>query len=152
MNQFEVTIKFTEYIAHGTELAKTALQNGFDIVAAAGGDGTINEVGSQLINTEQYFLFIIVKIKFIILITTLNIFCFDRFKLIIIIIMRLADFSQKLNKLRTSISVKSSQFSHTTTRIVNTNFLKLTYARPEVNTLLLSWVRTVSLKLKNKLS
>jgi diacylglycerol kinase (ATP) len=35
-----------------TRLAAEAVENGFDYVVAAGGDGTVNEVGRALINTE----------------------------------------------------------------------------------------------------
>ncbi len=42
----------TEAPGHATELARKALEEGFSIVAAAGGDGTVNEVAQALVNTE----------------------------------------------------------------------------------------------------
>ncbi len=52
--QFDPYIRYTEYAAHATALAKEAVDNGFAIVAAVGGDGTVNEViagiyGSQVV-------------------------------------------------------------------------------------------------------
>ncbi|MBC7389752.1 MAG: diacylglycerol kinase family lipid kinase [Opitutaceae bacterium] len=48
-NQFDITITFTKAPGHARELAA---QPGFDYYIAVGGDGTLNEVASQLINTE----------------------------------------------------------------------------------------------------
>ena len=48
---FDVEIAYTEHAGHGTELAAAVLR-GTDVVAAVGGDGTINEVASQLLNTD----------------------------------------------------------------------------------------------------
>ena len=45
---FDITIKFTEYAGHATELAKQAISENFYGVIAIGGDGTINEVASSL--------------------------------------------------------------------------------------------------------
>ena len=50
--QFDVEFRQTEHKRHGIELAKQAVQEGFDIVAAVGGDGTINQVASQLVGTD----------------------------------------------------------------------------------------------------
>lgn len=44
----EVLSAMTEYAGHGAELAARARQDGFDLVIAAGGDGTVNEVASAL--------------------------------------------------------------------------------------------------------
>ena len=49
---FDYDIAETEYAGHATELAKKAAEKGVDIVVAIGGDGTVNEVGRALINTE----------------------------------------------------------------------------------------------------
>jgi diacylglycerol kinase (ATP) len=44
----EVTVRETKAAGDGTRLAKEAAQEGFDIVVAAGGDGTVNEVVNGL--------------------------------------------------------------------------------------------------------
>ena len=51
ISRYEVTHTFTEYAGHGKEIASEAVSNNIDIVVAVGGDGTINEIISQLINT-----------------------------------------------------------------------------------------------------
>lgn len=51
-NCFELSVKYTEYAGHGKEIAQQAVKNKFDIVVAVGGDGTINEISSQLIHTD----------------------------------------------------------------------------------------------------
>ena len=43
----------TQRPGHGTELAKTAADQGFDMVVAIGGDGSVNEVMTGLIGTES---------------------------------------------------------------------------------------------------
>lgn len=47
----EYSVKFTERPRHGEELARQAALEGYDRVAALGGDGTLNEVGNGLIGT-----------------------------------------------------------------------------------------------------
>ena len=42
----------TEGRGHATELARAAVARGVDLVVAAGGDGTANEVASGLVDTE----------------------------------------------------------------------------------------------------
>ncbi|MBK3517819.1 diacylglycerol/lipid kinase family protein [Carboxylicivirga marina] len=49
-DRIEVEIAYTEYAGHARELAQKAIDK-FDVVVAVGGDGTVNEVGSALINT-----------------------------------------------------------------------------------------------------
>jgi YegS/Rv2252/BmrU family lipid kinase len=49
---FEYNIYFTQYKGHAELLAKQALETGYDIVAASGGDGTINEIARALVNTR----------------------------------------------------------------------------------------------------
>lgn len=49
---FDYQIANTEYAGHATELAQQATQDKIDIVAAIGGDGTVNEVGKALVNTD----------------------------------------------------------------------------------------------------
>jgi len=50
--QFDYSIRYTEYAGHGRELAEQAARDGIDIVVAVGGDGTVNEVGCGLVNTD----------------------------------------------------------------------------------------------------
>ena len=45
-------IRPTECAGHAVELARTAAAEGFAVVAAVGGDGTVNEVGRGLLGTE----------------------------------------------------------------------------------------------------
>jgi YegS/Rv2252/BmrU family lipid kinase len=45
------TIRETEYAGHAVELAKQAAADGFRIIVAIGGDGTVNEVGRGLLGT-----------------------------------------------------------------------------------------------------
>ncbi len=49
---YEVHIAHTEYAGHAKLLAKKAVKDAFDVVVAVGGDGSINEVAQQLMNTE----------------------------------------------------------------------------------------------------
>lgn len=42
---------FTEEVNHAEQLAKDAIGNGFDVIVAVGGDGTINEVAKVLVGT-----------------------------------------------------------------------------------------------------
>ena len=48
----DLEIVNTQHKGHGGELARQAAQEGTDIVVVAGGDGTVNEVASALINTD----------------------------------------------------------------------------------------------------
>ena len=45
----------TEYAGHGKELARAFAEQGFDVVVACGGDGTMNEVASGVIGTQTAF-------------------------------------------------------------------------------------------------
>ena len=45
-------IRFTKAAGHAVELARDAAAEGFQIVAAVGGDGTVNEVGRGLLGTD----------------------------------------------------------------------------------------------------
>ena len=45
-------IVFTERAGHATELAEVAVKEGYDIVAAVGGDGTLNEVARGLLHSD----------------------------------------------------------------------------------------------------
>jgi YegS/Rv2252/BmrU family lipid kinase len=51
-NRFDISITHTKCAAHAAKIAKEAVEKNIDIVAAVGGDGTINEVASQLVNTN----------------------------------------------------------------------------------------------------
>ena len=50
--RFAVEIRYTEYAGHAVEIARQAAEEGFDIVVAVGGDGTINEVARSLVHTN----------------------------------------------------------------------------------------------------
>ncbi len=47
--RFNANYCFTEYVGHASELAAEAGNKNFDVVVAVGGDGTINEVGTQVL-------------------------------------------------------------------------------------------------------
>jgi diacylglycerol kinase (ATP) len=49
---FSVVYAFTQHPGHATELAAKASFDGFDLVVAVGGDGTVNEVAIGLIGTN----------------------------------------------------------------------------------------------------
>jgi diacylglycerol kinase (ATP) len=51
-SEFDYKFIETEYSGHARELAKEAVANNYDMVVAIGGDGTTNEIGSALLNTE----------------------------------------------------------------------------------------------------
>jgi diacylglycerol kinase (ATP) len=48
----ECTIEFTQGRGHATELAKQAVRDGFKLVFAMGGDGTVNEVAKGLVHSN----------------------------------------------------------------------------------------------------
>ncbi len=52
-SKFEHEICISQYAGHATILAKDAINQHFDILAVAGGDGSINEVGTPLIGTNM---------------------------------------------------------------------------------------------------
>ncbi|HLV42455.1 MAG TPA: diacylglycerol kinase family protein [Brumimicrobium sp.] len=49
---FTYDIVFTEYRGHAAKISKDAADNGFNIVCVAGGDGSVNEAGTALINRD----------------------------------------------------------------------------------------------------
>jgi diacylglycerol kinase (ATP) len=51
-DRFEVHISFTSYRGHASQIARQAVMSGFNAVVAAGGDGSINEIASELVNTQ----------------------------------------------------------------------------------------------------
>ena len=48
----EASLVYSEYPGHPQELARQAVAEGVDKIAAVGGDGTVNEIGRQLIGTR----------------------------------------------------------------------------------------------------
>lgn len=50
--QYHVETVYLAYIGHGTDLAKDAVEKGFDIVVAVGGDGSINEIARGLVDSN----------------------------------------------------------------------------------------------------
>ena len=51
-DRYDVYIKRTAYSGHAAELAASAVKEGYDVVVAAGGDGTVNEVASSLVHSN----------------------------------------------------------------------------------------------------
>ncbi len=51
-NLFSYEIKYTEYAKHGTDLAKQAIQDKVDIIAAVGGDGSVNDIVRGIYGTD----------------------------------------------------------------------------------------------------
>ena len=52
-NIFNVSVTYTQSADHAINLSKKAVAEGIDIIVAVGGDGTVNEVASQLIKTSN---------------------------------------------------------------------------------------------------
>ncbi len=50
--RFEYGFSFTERSQHAMELAEQAIADGFEIIVAVGGDGSINEVASAVMGTD----------------------------------------------------------------------------------------------------
>ncbi len=50
--KFDYRISFTERVEHANMLSKAALKEGYHIVVAVGGDGTVNEVAKGIVHTE----------------------------------------------------------------------------------------------------
>ena len=53
--KFDYKIAYTKYKHHANEIAQQALKEDFDIIIAAGGDGTINEVVNAIVDTSCIF-------------------------------------------------------------------------------------------------
>ena len=53
MEQFKYELRFTEYAGHAAEIALEYAEKGCYIVAAVGGDGTVNEVARSLTHTDS---------------------------------------------------------------------------------------------------
>ena len=52
LSKFDYEICVSEYPSHAIMLAQDAINQHFDILAVAGGDGSVNEVGTRLIGTN----------------------------------------------------------------------------------------------------
>lgn len=50
--QYDYTIRFTQYAGHASLIAQQAVEEGYDICVAVGGDGSINEVAQSLVGTN----------------------------------------------------------------------------------------------------
>jgi diacylglycerol kinase (ATP) len=51
-NKYESSIKYTESAGHAIKLSAEASKDQHDIVVAVGGDGSVNEAGQSLVNTD----------------------------------------------------------------------------------------------------
>ncbi|MDL2314706.1 diacylglycerol kinase family lipid kinase [Bacteroidales bacterium OttesenSCG-928-C19] len=51
-DKFDTEIRYTEYAHHATEIARNAVGEGFDVVVAVGGDGSINDVVAGLVHSD----------------------------------------------------------------------------------------------------
>lgn len=47
-----LTISFTEYAGHASELTRQALEDGAQVILAVGGDGTVNEIARTMIHSD----------------------------------------------------------------------------------------------------
>ena len=55
VNLCEYNFTTTEGKGHATQLAKEAVEQGYDMVVAIGGDGTVNEIATPLMNKKTWF-------------------------------------------------------------------------------------------------
>ena len=51
-NKFDLDMVFTQYSGHASELAKQAKDSSVDAIISVGGDGTVNEVASELVYSD----------------------------------------------------------------------------------------------------
>lgn len=49
---YDYEVRYTEHIHHGTEIAREAVDRGYDCVVAVGGDGSVNDVVQGIKNTD----------------------------------------------------------------------------------------------------
>jgi YegS/Rv2252/BmrU family lipid kinase len=49
---FDYEVVYTEAAGHATKLSKAAVENGYQLIVAVGGDGTVNEVATPLIGSN----------------------------------------------------------------------------------------------------
>lgn len=52
-SKFNANFAFTEYIGHASEIAEEAAGKNFDVIVAVGGDGTINEIASKVMQQHK---------------------------------------------------------------------------------------------------
>lgn len=52
-SKFNANFSFTEYIGHASEIAEEASGKNFDIIVAVGGDGTINEIATKVMQQDK---------------------------------------------------------------------------------------------------
>lgn len=52
-SKFNANFSFTEYIGHASEIAEEASGKNFDIIIAVGGDGTINEIATKVMQQDK---------------------------------------------------------------------------------------------------
>jgi diacylglycerol kinase (ATP) len=50
--QYDYTIRFTHYAGHASLIAQQAVEEGYDVVVAVGGDGSINEIAQSLVGHQ----------------------------------------------------------------------------------------------------
>src|ERR1700755_1661520 len=50
--QYDYTIRFTQYAGHASLIAQQAVEEGYHVFVAVGGDGSINEVAQSLVGTS----------------------------------------------------------------------------------------------------
>lgn len=50
--KYDYTIRFTQYAGHASLIAQQAVEEGYDVCVAVGGDGSINEVAQSLVGTK----------------------------------------------------------------------------------------------------
>ncbi|TDO20071.1 diacylglycerol/lipid kinase family protein [Pedobacter duraquae] len=51
--KFNANYSFTEYVGHAAEIAEEAANKNFDVIVAVGGDGTINEIGTKVMQQDK---------------------------------------------------------------------------------------------------
>jgi len=51
--KFQSEIRFTQYAGHAVHLSREAVEKGINVIVAVGGDGSINEVASQMIGSSS---------------------------------------------------------------------------------------------------
>ena len=54
-DKYDYTIALTEYGGHAAEMTKKAIEDQYDTIVAVGGDGTINEVATNMLGARQTF-------------------------------------------------------------------------------------------------
>jgi diacylglycerol kinase (ATP) len=50
--KYDFSIRYTQYAGHATEIARDAVRDGYTVIVAVGGDGSINEVARGIIGTD----------------------------------------------------------------------------------------------------